>query len=161
MERGGENIYRMFDKIKFFSKSDHDKIVAALHIKISELEKKNLVLEAENVSLKKEEKSVIDISLGDPIPSESDQRKQYVGKVAGFFKDVLKPKLYQMISVAHNILEERDSDREFDMVLKGAIFAYRDIIRWGEAMINEQLSYQSQDDSKSEIKELKEQLKEE
>ena len=102
------------------------------------------VLKAEIVTLRTREekqKSIIDTNIGDTTPVDSEERKMYVASVAGFFKNIMGPKLEEMISVAHNVLEERDSDRDFDLILKGVIYSYRDLIRWGESMLNEQLSY--------------------
>ncbi len=102
------------------------------------------VLKAEIVTLRtREEKDrpIIDTNIGDTTPTDSEARKMYVASVAGFFKNIMEPKLKEMISVAHNVLEERDSDRDFDLILKGIIYSYRDLIRWGESMLNEQISY--------------------
>lgn len=84
----------------------------------------------------------IDITLGDPTPTDSEQRKAYVAQVAGFFESILKPKINHMIMVTHNLLEATDTDRDFDLVLKGVIYSFREFKKWGESMVNEQLANQ-------------------
>lgn len=123
------------------------------------------VLKAEIVTLRTregKERSIIDTNIGDTTPTDSEARKMYVASVAGFFKNIMEPKLKEMISVAHNVLEERDSDRDFDLILKGIIYSYRDLIRWGESMLNEQISYTANKEeemiSEEEVNTLKDKL---
>lgn len=102
---------------------------------------------------------LIDITLGDPTPSDSAERKAYVAKVAGFFKDVMEPKINHMISVAHNMMEATDSDREFDLILKGVVYSFREFKKWGEMMLNEQIANQIDVPEDENIKTLKDSLK--
>lgn len=85
---------------------------------------------------------IIDIDIGDPTPEKIEPRKEYVARVAGFYKDIFKAKCVQMISVFHKLLEEETNDRETDNILKVGIFVCRDFMKWGEQAVNEQLSYQ-------------------
>lgn len=129
--------------------------------RVTLLEKENLLLRAENISFKNlelKEKTLIDMSLGDPTPNKTAQRKTYVSSVAGFYKDFYKKKLEYMISKSHNLLEE-DGDRDIDLKIKGVIYAFREIMRWGESMINEQIANQT-DISDDEIQTLKDKIKE-
>ncbi len=96
------------------------------------------------------ERELVSIDLGDPSPTDTDKRKTYVAGVAGLHEETLKPKLRQMISHAHNLLEDETNDERTDMALKGAIYAFREFIHWGDAMVNEQVAYQSSDPSTSE-----------
>ena len=68
-----------------------------------------------------------------------------------------------MLSVARDMLEEHENDWKLDATLKGVCFSYRDIMKWGDACINENLSNQNPESSSSskEIQELKKQLNEE
>lgn len=131
---------------------------------IKRMANERLVLEAQIVALKsREEKSnpIVDTSLGDPIPEDSEERRMYVAKVAGFFKETMEPKLKYMISTAHNMLESTSGDRDYDLVLKGVIYSFREMIKWGEAMLNEQLSNQTEPEEKiteDEIKTLTDKL---
>lgn len=90
---------------------------------------------------------IIPMDTGDPIPEGGDQRKFYVAKVAGLHKDILKPKLKQMISKVHNLLEEESNDHNLDLILKGAVYSFREILIWGDSMVNEQIANQIDDPS--------------
>ena len=111
---------------------------------VEQKEKENLVLRIEAASLKgkSESKPVFDVSLGDPTPTDTDARKAYVAQVAGFFKGVMEPKVNYMISVTHKMLEEAGSDRDFDLILKGVVYSFREFLKWGEVMVNEQVANQ-------------------
>jgi len=157
---------KILNKLGYIKESLHVSTVATLGNHISQLEKENLILRTEVTSFRTQEKKltpVIDISLGDPIPQDTESRKVYVATTAGFFKQILEPKLKYMLSNLHNMLEERDSDRDFDLILKGVAYSFRDLIKWGEAMVNEQISNQidnpEEDDvSEEDINILKEKL---
>jgi len=99
-------------------------------------------LEAENKVLCTD-KPLIDAKIGDPSPVDTEQRKLYVAQVAGLHKEILEPKLKKMISTAHSILENENNSRDADLALKGAIYSFWEIIRWGEKMVNEQLGNQA------------------
>lgn len=99
-------------------------------------------------------KDLIDIDIGDPTPDNPDARKMYVGRVAGFYRDILQKKCVQMISVFHKLLEEETNDKETDLYLKIGIFICREWMKWGDAAISEQISYQTEPPpSPSEMKE--------
>ncbi len=144
---------KIFD-LKIVSKSKYEEAMQSLAKRIElEVQKENLLrrvkqLEAENKSLNTPRK-FIDIKMGDPSPLDSTKRRSYVGQVAGLYKDVLEPKFKQMISVAHSLLEDETNTLQEDISLKGAIYAFWEIIRWGESMLNEQLGNQSNPDSSS------------
>lgn len=103
----------------------------------------------------KYKKQLIDIDIGDPSPTDVVKRKEYVAEVAGLHRKILEPKLRQMISVSHNLSEAVSSEREFDLVMKGVVYAFREILKWGESMVSEQVANQvgqnpsSPDDNKS------------
>lgn len=86
--------------------------------------------------------NLLDIDIGDPSPVDIVKRKEYVALVAGLHKDVLEPKLKQMISVSHNLLESDQTDRDFDLLMKGVIYSFREILKWGDSMVSEQIASQ-------------------
>lgn len=91
------------------------------------------------------DKELIDVTLGDPTPTPSAERKAYVGSVAGFYKNILEKKLNVMLMNIHNLLEASDNDREYDMALKGAVYLCRELKVWGNSMVNEQVANQTED----------------
>ena len=110
--------------------------------KINELNKlrdRNERLLKENLKLN-EHKPFIKIDMGDPSPKDVQQRESYVAAVAGFHTDYLKPKIDQMLSAAHNLGEEASNPRDVDLVLKGAMYTFREFLLWGKSMTNEHLS---------------------
>lgn len=142
---------------RFAKEKDFRLTVAALASALEENTRLNFTLTAtESLSKEKDHQisilkqkvdenrvgGVIDVDIGDPIPSTGDARKVFVLRVAGFHKDVLSKKLYQMISAFHRLLEEETNDRETDLYLKIGTYVCRDLIKWGDLMINEALSYQ-------------------
>jgi hypothetical protein len=163
---------KLFKKIGYVPDATHvsvkflDDTVNSLNARIERLERENLQLRTE-VAGKKEPvtKEYFDVNIGDPTPTDSDARKIYVGQSAGFFKSILEPKIKHMISVTHNMFEETNSDRDFDLILKGVVYSFREFLKWGESMVNEQMSYQTEnlpEDSSisEEVKTLQESLKE-
>lgn len=142
---------KLFKKIGYVPETTHVSIeflnvtVNSLKQKLEKLEQENLQLRIE-VAGKKEpaQKEYFDVSIGDPTPTDSDARKLYIGQAAGFFKSILEPKIKHMISVTHNMLEETNSDRDFDLVLKGVVYSFREFLKWGESIVNEQMSYQTE-----------------
>lgn len=100
-------------------------------------------LEKANLETRLAHKEIIDIKMGDPAPVDSEKRALYVAKVAGLHVEILKPKLKQMISTAHTLLEDSSNDREFDQSVKGGIYMLYEILRWGEMMVNEQIANQT------------------
>ncbi len=93
---------------------------------------------------------IIDMDLGDPSPKDTENRKLYVAQVAGIHKEILEPKFRQMISATHALMEPTDNERDYDLILKGVCYALREMLRWGESMVNEQMSYQSGDNPEKE-----------
>lgn len=156
---------KILKKIGYISYEEHQRKLEALAengaLAIEGLKKEILQLKLVVQSYEKEEQEkipLIDSTIGDPTPTKSEERKMYVANVAGFFKGIMEKKLNHMISNLHNMLEERDSDRDFDLVLKGVAYAYRELIKWGNAMVNEQVSYQTQEVSPEEIETLQEKI---
>lgn len=86
-------------------------------------------------------KLIIEVDMADPTPTGVEQRKEYVTRVAGFYKDVLEQKCRQMIAIFHKILEEETNDRETDLYTKLGIYVAREWMKWGETCYNEFLSY--------------------
>lgn len=117
-------------------------------IENDKLKKELQVLKAQVESLKLK-KPLIDVKIGDPSPRDASKRKAYVAEVAGLHRTVLEPKFKQMISVAHSILEDESNPPGADSALKGAIYSLWELINWGNAMVNEQLSYQNNESNPS------------
>ena len=123
---------------------------------VRKMTNEKLALQAQIATFKPKE--IFDISIGDPTPTDSEERRMYVAQVAGFFKEILEPKLKQMISSAHNILEATSSDRDSDLQLKGVIYSFREMIKWGNSVLNEQIANQTDGISEVEINTLKDKL---
>ena len=64
-----------------------------------------------------------------------------------------------MIAVSYTMLEETSNDRDFDLILKGVVYSFRDLMKWGEIMYNEQVANQTGDVEPDE-KTLTEKIKE-
>lgn len=83
------------------------------------------------------DREFIDFSIGDPVPTDVEKRKAYVGAVAGLFHDILHPKLKHMIATSRAILENPENTAQQDSQLKGAIYAFWELIRWGNLLVGE------------------------
>lgn len=165
-------INTILNKLGYILKSESDEKLRAVHEmyerqvkvldnEVNRLSSANRVLEMEVISLRKkeeEDRPIFDFSVADPIPG-GDARKGYVASVAGFYKDILEPKLKQCIAVAHNLLDEPSNDRDFDLTLKGVVYSFRELMKWGETMHNEQVANQT-GDVEPEEKTLTERIKE-
>lgn len=121
----------------------------------SDIERLKLVVERDDLKLKlaqlqskisalETERPIIDVNMGDPSPTEFKSRKLYVAAVAGLHKDYLGPKIMQMISKSQSLLSEPANNRDEDLSLKGAIYALWELYGWGNRMISEHMSYQSE-----------------
>lgn len=140
---------KILQKLHLITEADHKKIVEGLIGEMAAMQSEHMALRAKVATMVEpeevKEKTVIDVSLGDPIPQDTDTRKMYVATVAGFFKEILEPKLKYMISNVHNMFEEVGNDRDFDLILKGVTYSFREMIKWGESMVNEQVANQNPD----------------
>lgn len=85
---------------------------------------------------------LIKIDIGDPTPEKAEERRAYIARVAGFYKDILQPKCLQMISVFHKLLEEETNDKKTDTILKIGVYVCREWMKWGEQAISEQVGNQ-------------------
>lgn len=143
----------ILNKLGYILKSESDEKLRGVREmyeeELSDIKIKNSLLRAEVRSFTekvKEEKQIFDFSEGDPIPSGVEERKMYVASVAAFYKSILEQKLKYCISVAHNLLEETSSDRDFDLTVKGVVYSFRELMKWGETMLNEQVANQLGDE---------------
>jgi hypothetical protein len=126
--------------------------IAELIVRISELEKDKSILadKYQDVSTRLKtyealkERGVIDVFMADPSPVDKESFKLYVAQVAGLHKEILEPKLKFMIAKALLMLEDSTNDREFDQAVKGSIYSLREMMRWGESMVNTQIAFQSE-----------------
>lgn len=140
---------------KLISNEDFEKLQkhslreANLLVEVQELKDELRTVGEDNARLEREKRAtmypVIDFNMGDPSPVDSVQRALYVAQVAGLHKDILEPKLKQMISSTHQLLSEASNDRDFDQALKGALYFAWEFIRWGDRMVNEQVAIQQGD----------------
>lgn len=144
------NISR-FLPFRCISKSNYEKFQhaaereAELLVKLDGVQSEFLVIAKELDSVKKavkQKRLPIDPRVGDPSPLDSEQRVLYVAQVAGLHKDILEPKLRQMISSLYQLLEEASNDREYDQAIKGAIYFAWELIGWGNRMVSEQVAIQ-------------------
>ena len=144
-------------KVLVVDTSEKDLKIAELFARIGELEKDKSVLTEKHkdvlVKLKTYEalrdRGVIDVFMKDPSPVDKEGYRLYVTQVAGLYKDILEPKLKFMIAKALVMLEDSTNDREFDQAVKGSVYSLREIMRWGESMVNTQIAIQTQVDDKS------------
>lgn len=114
---------------------------AELTAQKNELMQRCQELESEVTSLRKsQEKIPFDVEVGDPTPTKAKERKAYVGEVAGFHKNFLHDKLMAMIHATHLLFEGEENPRDVDMMLKGAVYACRELDRWGNLMISEAMA---------------------
>lgn len=115
--------------------------VAKLIAEREGLQKNNEIM-AREIQMMNQKRPPIDVRVGEPSPVDKEQRKLYVAAVAGLHKDILEPKLKQMISGLYEMLEDASNDREYDQAIKGSIYFAWEMIRWGERMVNEQIANQ-------------------
>jgi len=93
---------------------------------------------------------VVGVEVGDPEPTDTEERKLYVAAVAGFQHQFLGPKLLKMIADARGQFEEVGKDtfgfsqHEYDTFLKGTINGLWLIHEWGRSLVNEQLANQEE-----------------
>lgn len=123
------------------SNSEAERLV--LLNKNAELNEEVVGLKSEVETLEKREiKLPFDIRIGDPTPQKASQRKTYVAEVAGFHKTTLKDKLMFMIHTIHLLQEDEKVSEKQNDLLKGAIYAFRELDRWGDMMISETMANQ-------------------
>ena len=132
---------------------DNNVRIAELIARIGELEKDKSILadKYQDVSTKLKtyealkEKGVVDVFMADPSPVDKESFKLYVAQVAGLYKEILEPKLKFMIAKALLMLEDSTNDREFDQAVKGSVYSLREMMRWGQSMVNTQIAMQTED----------------
>lgn len=108
------------------------------------LQKQIATLSQQNRDLSAQVKTpFVNADLGDPTPVGSEARALYVGTVAGLHKEILEPKLKYMISNIHLLMEDEKNSGKDDDMWRGAIYFAREILRWGNRMVNEQVANQN------------------
>ena len=88
-------------------------------------------------------RTIIDTKISDPAPRDEKKRIEYVERVALLHTDILRQKLLHMIHTAHVLLEKSDNVPMQDQALKGTIYAFRELVLWGDAMVSEYNSYKN------------------
>lgn len=124
-------------------------------VKSSELESQVFSLVSDIQDLKNSKavrfyNKVIPLDTGDPLPTDSEKYRSFVGEAAGSYKNIWKPKLKQMIASAFALLESAENEFKVDQAIKGAIYAFREIMNWGEDMINKQVALQNENSEEEE-----------
>jgi len=84
----------------------------------------------------------------DPSPKDTDHYKSYVSEVAGFHTRILSGKMRHAISMAYKLLED-SSDQSVNERIKGSVYAFREIMRWGESNVNKRMDFESNDETES------------
>ena len=84
-----------------------------------------------------EEQRNIDLSVGDPEPSDIEERAQYVSRVAAFHSDILNKKLEHMKSQQAVAMQDPNEDMAMIQYRRGAINAFALLQDWGDLMIGE------------------------
>lgn len=152
------------------------KWLGGVEVSVYEAEKKRadgvesqlISLKAELLALQNEkakERPVIAVGVGDPSPLDTAKRRSYVAQAAGFHKDILGPKLKQMICQMREEFEKVNRNTfgliqsEYDLYLKGAINFGWLLHEWGDEMINEQVANQQGGVDEEELEGLKDKLK--
>lgn len=79
------------------------------------------------------------LKVDDGEPTDIKERREYVGRVAGFFSDILNKKLDAMIVQQHQALANPLNSREEDISIKANINALSLIYDWGDACLLEHL----------------------
>lgn len=74
---------------------------------------------------------------GDPSPDDPALRREYVARSAGFYVDVLRPKLLELMAEQSRRLWSPTSTRESDLGAKAAINAFALLMDWGDEMVSE------------------------
>ena len=97
--------------------------------------------------IKKSRDVAVDPYIGDPFldpadpePNKAQERLEYVAKVAGLHRDILAPKIKQMISRLHSDLENVDNNTKQDLLLKAAVYVLKELILWGNSMEAEHMA---------------------
>lgn len=121
------------------AKAEADLRVIQLKGELATSNNKIVGLEKEIRRIKSRE--FIDIELRDPVPTDAEKRRLYVGAVAGLHNDILRPKLMLMISKIRELMDSSDNSRDYDQALKGGSYALFEIIRWGDLMVSEDKAY--------------------
>ena len=105
---------------------------------LKKLQDENLQLKIEIEKYKKIY-DVIDLSIGDPEPTDTEKRKMYVAQVAELYS-FFSPKIRTFISRCYKELENVENTGEQDRIIKGAIFAFRELDNWLREISNENFS---------------------
>lgn len=77
--------------------------------------------------------------MDDGEPTDQADRREYVARVAGFFHDIMQPKLESMIAAQHNEMATVTNSRETDLFIKANINAFSLLLDWGDACESEHL----------------------
>lgn len=140
-------IEKIFLKLGYVPFSKITELSGMYGEQIRKITNEKLALKTELASKQeiKVENEYVDVGIGDPIPSNQEERKIYVAQVAGFHKQILEAKMNQMLSVTSHLLGAVENERDFDLILKGVIYTLNELKKWGASMINEHLANQNEE----------------
>ncbi len=79
----------------------------------------------------------IDMSAGDPEPSDEEERAEYVQRVAGFFTDIMDKKIEYLKSLQAIAMQDPEESDKMTQYRRGAINAFALLQDWGDQMIAE------------------------
>lgn len=118
-----------------------------LTVTLDKMKVEKLILEQKRIPL-----PLVEVDMGDPSPSDMEERKAYVSQVAGFHHEILKDKIQSLVSNAYGQFEKIDREtfgltqEQYDLFLKGTINGFWSLYEWGELMISEKVSYETDSD---------------
>ena len=119
-------------------------VEAATRIWISNMELKNQIDSLQALLSVKDRQHVLNFDVGDPSPKDQEARRAYIADASLSYTGLWEPKMKHLISVSHRLLENGNNSKDEDAVLKGAIFAFRELMRWGNMIVSEQRSNESE-----------------
>lgn len=130
---------------------------------LSELKFKIRILEIENAALiaqSENRKKTLNLSAEDTSPIDIEKRKDYIAKVAIFYKDIFEKKINEMVTYQYAALGDIDNNKEKDLIHKGTINALNLIDEWFRECVVEQSGYLSEKSTQEESSEdVKQRLK--
>lgn len=73
----------------------------------------------------------------DGSPTDPLERKEYCGRISGFFSDIMKSKLESMIALQMQELTNLENSKEKDLFIKANINALSLLLDWGDDALRE------------------------
>lgn len=113
-----------------------------------ELRKQVLQLRVDNESLRseifdlvgqlnKKERIYYYPSTEDPSPMDEQERAAYISNVVTFFENIGVKKINQLVAKAKEDLSNPLNERDYDLVIKGTINAFSQLLDWNDECVAE------------------------